>query len=121
MNKLTLLLNQLKENPETVEFKEVIGVIDSVYQYTPVRFTNGPKDGSPSELICNNAGENEGSCKIFSFALKHDLNQYKTLHCFGHYYRDDVLKHPENTDHANIRTFIKHGWQHIIFENSALD
>ena len=120
MNKLEIILNQLKEMPESVEFEDVISAIDSSYRYKPVRFTNGPIDGRPDDCVINNAGENTGSCKIFAFALKHRLSEPETLHCFGKYYRDDVLQHPENSDHGNIRAFIKHGWQHVSFEKTAL-
>jgi len=71
--------------------------------------------------VDNAAGENEGSCKIFSFAQLQQLDETQTLNCFGRYYREDVLKNPQGSDHANIRTFIKHGWQHITFDNTALE
>jgi HopJ type III effector protein len=121
MNKLELLLKQIHEKPETVEFNEVIDVINNSYQYTPVRFSNGPVDEQLTECVINVEGENIVSCKIFSFALIHHLDESETLHCFGEYYRNDVLKHPENIDHANIRTFIKYGWQYIRFEKPALN
>ena len=56
-------------------------------------------------------GENSGSCKIFAFAQLHHLDEASTLACFGAYYRDDVLKHPQGSDHQNIRQFINTGWQ----------
>jgi hypothetical protein len=117
MNKLDTLIKQIKTQPETTEFQDVINVIGQFYSYTPVCFFNGVE----SDRILNKAGENEGSCKIFSFALMHQLDKTQTLHCFGQYYRKDVLLQPDNTDHANIRTFIKHGWENINFENTALE
>ena len=48
------------------------------------------------------------------------LDQEQTLTCFGDYYRKDVLEHPEGSDHANIRNFIKSGWSGIKFETQAL-
>jgi hypothetical protein len=120
MNNLDLLLKQLHETPEAVTFDNVIDVIDNYYHYTPTRFTNGPTDGVSAECVTNNAGENEGSCKIFSFARLHQLDETQTLHCFGRYYRDDVIENPEKDDHANIRLFMKHGWRHINFEREAL-
>jgi len=116
MNKIEKILTQLKDDPATVEFKDVISVIDDNYDYIPTRFINGPED----DHVINEAGENEGSCKIFSFAKINNLDVEQTLNCFGQYYRNDVLDHPENSDHANIRTFIKHGWDYINFENTAL-
>ena len=117
MNKLDQLVTQIKTNPEKVEFQNVITIIDEHYFYTPTQFTNG----SDNDRIINKAGENEGSCKIFSFALDQQLDKTQTLHCFGNYFRNNVLQYPENSDHSNIRRFIKHGWQGITFEGSALN
>ena len=117
MNDLEIFIKQIKTTPEKTEFKDVIEIIDKYYRYTPTRFING----TGNENIINTAGENEGSCKIFSFAKLHQLDEAQTLNCFGKYYREDVLKKPEGTDHANIRTFIKYGWQQIRFDNTALE
>ena len=116
MNKLDQLVTQITTNPEITEFQHVISVIDEHYFYTPTQFTNG----AGNDRIINKAGENEGSCKIFSFAHEQNLDKSQTLHCFGQYYRGDVLNHPENKDHANIRNFIKYGWKGITFDDSAL-
>ena len=116
MNDLEIFIEQTKTIPENTAFKDVIEIIDKHYSYTPTRFVNGTE----GENIINAAGENEGSCKIFSFALMHQLDRTQTLNCFGQYYREDVLKNPEGTDHANIRNFIKYGWEHIKFDNDAL-
>ncbi len=43
-----------------------------------------------------------------------------TLNLFGAFYREDVLKNPEGTDHQNIRNFIEFGWDGIAFEGEAL-
>jgi hypothetical protein len=120
MSNVEHLLEQIRLQPESVEFSDVIRVIEENYIYTPVRFTNGPVSGSSAEGITNDAGENEGSCKIFAFAKRHELTQEETLHCFGKYYRDDVLKNPGNNDHQNIRLFMKYGWQNIVFNDDAL-
>jgi len=116
MNNLEKFVQKIKNTPEKITFDDVIGIISQYYDYTPVSFSNGA-DG---EKITNAAGENEGSCKLFSFGKIHQLNEAQTLHCFGDYYRDDVLRHPENSDHGNIRAFIKHGWAHVIFDGDAL-
>jgi hypothetical protein len=113
---LDKLLQRIKTHPASVEFPEVIATIEANYRYTPTRFTNGKSD----DLVVNEAGTNEGSCKIFAFAQMHDLNEAQTLACFGTYYREDVLQHPEGDDHANIRTFMRHGWDGIRFEGAAL-
>jgi len=31
------------------------------------------------------------------------------------YYREDVLGNPDGTDHANIRSFVKVGWDGVTF------
>ncbi|MES0328304.1 MAG: HopJ type III effector protein [Gammaproteobacteria bacterium] len=116
MNKLNKLLQQIKSKPESVEFQNIIDTINEFYNYTATQFSNGPTD----DCVISKAGENEGSCKIFAFALLHQLDENQTLNCFGQYYRNDVLNHPDNTDHANIRTFMRYGWKNIVFDNVAL-
>ncbi len=116
MNTLIETIKQIKKNPEKVEFNNIINLVENHYDYTPTSFRNGIAD----DCIINMAKENEGSCKIFSFAKLHNLTELQTLHCFGKYYRDDVLKYPDATDHGNIRTFMKYGWEHIQFDGKAL-
>ncbi|OED40335.1 hypothetical protein ACH42_16980 [Endozoicomonas sp. (ex Bugula neritina AB1)] len=70
--------------------------------------------------VNNKAGRNEGSCKIFSFGLVHDLSEQAVLSCFGDFYRKDVLQNPDGERHANIRAFMESGWAGIQFECSAL-
>ncbi len=103
--------NKLKLSPDQIEFKETMAVIEANYGYTPVSFKNGD--------IVNLAGENEGSCKLFSFAKIHGLSESETLYCFGEYYRD-VHADPSGTDHQNIRSFIQHGWKRVRFDDDAL-
>jgi HopJ type III effector protein len=107
------LLTQIKSKPDTVEFTDVITTIESNYHYTPTRFSNGA-------TLINDVGSNEGSCKIFAFANINKLSKEQTLACFGSYYREDVLQHPENNDHGNIRSFISSGWEGIRFDGVAL-
>lgn len=116
MNNLDQLINKSQKNPEMITFQETISIIDEFYHYTPTEFTNGLND----ELIINQAGSNEGSCKIFAFALMHNFDSKQTLNCFGDYYRVDVLQNPDDEDHSNIRTFIKYGTQGIRFLDNAL-
>ena len=106
------LLTALNNSPEQVEFQQVIETIDTHYDYEPAQFSNGD--------TVNEAGSNAGSCKIFAFALLNNLSEAQTLACFGHYYRDDVLKPPDADDHANIRNFMTSGWNGIKFESSPL-
>lgn len=106
------LIDQLRSKPHTIEFDQVMQVISKNYHYTPTRFTNGE--------IINEAGSNEGSCKIFAFSQLNALSEMETLALFGHYYRDDVLGNPTGEDHANIRNFILDGWLGIKFDGEAL-
>ncbi len=102
----------LASKPNEVMFEQTMQVIDEHFNFTPVSFKNGDTE--------NQAGQNNGSCKIFAFAQIKELDEQSTLACFGQYYREDVLKNPEGTDHANIRNFIKHGWQGVKFDGVAL-
>ena len=106
------LIALVQSNPDAVEFNDVINVIESTYTYTPTRFTNGS--------VINEAGTNEGSCKIFAFAQKNALSEMETLALFGKFYRDDVMGNPAGDDHGNIRNFIIDGWLGIKFEGEAL-
>lgn len=109
---LKRFLQRLDDAPDSIAFNEVIALIESLYDFTPTAFSNG---GLVSE-----AGQNSGSCRIFAFARLHGLSQQQTLHCFGAYYRDDVLKHPLGADHQNIRNFMKTGWAGIAFQGDVL-
>lgn len=106
------LVQQLSNNPQQIEFSDVIAVIDANYEYQPATFNNGD--------AVNEAGSNEGSCKIFAFARLNKLDVPQTLACFGDYYREDVLQHPDRDDHANIRNFMVSGWDGVHFESEAL-
>jgi hypothetical protein len=116
MMTLTELRNTLQADPSAIEFNDVIQLIDQLYHYTPTDFTNG----LGSDCVINKAGTNEGSCRLFAFALAQQLSTQETLACFGRYYREDVLNKPEGNDHSNIRNFIKYGWEGISFSGSAL-
>lgn len=106
------LLNKLAQDPDHINFPEVISYIDTHYRFTPTAFQNGETH--------NAANQNNGSCKVFSFAQLQQLTKEQTLYLFGDYYRKDVLENPEGTDHQNIRNFMKFGWVGIRFEGVAL-
>lgn len=109
---LELFLNRLEMQPKTVEFPDVIELINSKYTYIPTAFRNND--------IHNEAGQNTGSCKIFAFARLHELTEEQTLALFGAFYRADVLKTPDGDSHPNIRQFIKTGWAGIEFDGVPL-
>ncbi len=110
------LLILIKTQPENINFNEVIKVIDSEYTYSPSRFSNGQGSGT----IINESGTNEGSCKIFAFAKLNQLTKQQALDCFGKYYREDVLQHPQGNDHANIRSLMSYDLESIQFDNIVL-
>lgn len=111
---LNEFLAQIKAD-QPIEFQDTMAVIAEHYDYQATAFSNGLEP-----VLFNEAGRNEGSCKLFAFAQLHQLSQQQTLNLFGDYYRKDVLEHPEGTDHQNIRHFIRDGWAGIQFSAQAL-
>ena len=109
---LAAFLHRLHSQPDSIAFTDTMAVIDATYDFTPTAFSNGATH--------NEAGQNNGSCKLFSFAKLQGLTQQQTLACFGDYYRKDVLGNPAGTDHANIRNFMQSGWTGIEFSGTAL-
>jgi hypothetical protein len=109
---LDAFLQKLNDAPESIAFADTMAAIEASYEFTPAAFANGN--------LRNDAGQNSGSCKLFAFALLNKLNESQTLACFGAYYRDDVLKHPEGNDHQNIRNFMKTGWAGVKFDSMPL-
>lgn len=103
-------LQQLGSNT-ALDFEDTMQVIADNYTYTPSSFNNGDLE--------NEAGQNEGSCKIFAFAKINNLNEEQTLKCFGRFYQD-VVNTPDGTDHGNIRNFMQSGWSGISFEGTPL-
>lgn len=99
------------DTAEVLDFAKTIAFIDAHYLFHPTAFSNG--------TVNNDAGQNNGSCKIFAFAQREQLNPQQTLSLFGQYYQD-VLSAPDGEDHANIRSFMQHGWAGIQFEGAAL-
>lgn len=109
---LEIFLNKLQTSPSKIEFPDTVALINGLYEFTPTGFRN--------EEIYNEAGQNSGSCKVFAFARLHDLSPEMTLSCFGAFYRADVLKNPDGSNHQNIRQFMKTGWDAIEFDGVAL-
>lgn len=103
------LLSDLSE--KKAMFSDVISFIDTHYDFTETAFDNGSQK--------NSAGENSGSCRVFSVAKVHDLSAENTLALFAEHY-NDVLNTPDGDDHQNIRQFMQHGWSGIQFHGNAL-
>lgn len=111
---LNEFINRVKSG-QAVDFKDCMTLISEHYLYQPTEFSNGIQ-----QPLINQAGQNEGSCKIFAFAKLQGLDQTQTLALFGDYYHKDVLGYPDGTDHQNIRNFMRDGWQGIAFKTEAL-
>ena len=112
MNSIENFINKVKQNLELIAFQETIDAIDSNYNFIPTSFKNGNQ--------LNVIGENNGSCKIFAFAKLQELSKEETLSLFGDFYFKDVLEHPNENNHQNIRNFMLFGWDGISFEEEAL-
>lgn len=106
---MTTLLEQVCAG--SLAFSDVLAAIDARYQHHPTAFKNG--------AAYNEATQNQGSARVFAFAMQHKLSKEDTLMLFAEHYRA-VLDHPEATDHQNIRQFMANGWNGIIFEGNAL-
>ncbi len=109
---LDSFLKKLNEAPQEVAFTDTMSVVEALYDFTPIAFQNGD--------LHNAAGQNSGSCKLFSFAKLQNFSVEQTLACFGDFYRKDVLENPDASNHQNIRNFIKTAWEGISFEGTAL-
>jgi hypothetical protein len=108
-DKLLTLLTDLKSN--SIFFNDVIAWIETRYQHVPTAFKNG--------AVYNEATQNQGSAKVFTFARLQGLSAADTLYLFAEHYQS-VLAHPDAEDHQNIRQFMVHGWDGIKFEGTAL-
>ena len=104
-------IEQLREALTTLKFNEVMAIIDALYDFSPTDFMNGSTH--------NEAGQNNGSCKLFAFAQLNEFTEPQTLALFGEYYRD-VLATPNGDDHQNIRNFMKTGWPKVSFNGTPL-
>ncbi|MGH8547945.1 MAG: HopJ type III effector protein [Methylococcales bacterium] len=108
-------LKRLRQG-ERVDFAETQSLISQHYRYTPVKLSNG----FGRDAIENEAGVNEGSCRIFYFAWLHDLEKDATPRFIGDHYWIDVLQNSEQDNHRNIRNLIRTGWTGIRFAGAAL-
>ncbi|WP_392348656.1 HopJ type III effector protein [uncultured Polaribacter sp.] len=108
---ITEFKTKLKTTPTAITFKETMQVIEDYYTFNPTAFANGD--------IINNAGENNGSCKLFAFAMHQEFTKEATLFSFGEHYQT-VLADKNGASHQNIRNFMQTGFKGLSFENEAL-
>jgi hypothetical protein len=106
---IVTLITALKEG--SLAFNEVVEFIETCYRHQPTAFKNGD--------AYNEATQNQGSAKVFAFALINNLSEEDTLYLFAEHYQS-VLANPNASDHQNIRQFMAYGWPGIVFEGEAL-
>lgn len=106
MKTIESLIKQIKNSHDELRFEHVMAVIETHYDFSPSAFRNGDVE--------NSAEQNQGSCKLFAFALLHELSQEQTLNLFAQHYQS-VLADPKGEAHQNIRQFMAHGWNGIEF------
>lgn len=104
-------INSLRQALVSLNFSETMAIIDALYDFSPTAFSNG--------TTRNEAGENNGSCKLFAFAQLNNFSEPETLALFGEFFRD-VLTTPDGSDHQNIRNFMQTGWAGIAFDAAPL-
>ncbi|MDX2424774.1 MAG: HopJ type III effector protein [Cycloclasticus sp.] len=104
-------IEQLRQALTSLKFSDTMEIIEALYDFTPSGFTNGSTR--------NEAGENNGSCKLFAFAQLNEFTEPQTLALFGEFYRE-VLTNLDGNDHQNIRNFIQTGWSGIHFDQPPL-
>ncbi|MED5525690.1 MAG: HopJ type III effector protein [Pseudomonadota bacterium] len=109
---LDALKAQLATSPDTIEFADVIALIDAEFVFTPSAFSNGE--------VNNEVGQNNGSCKLLALGQYLELDKDQTLALFGRFYREDVLGNPGGSDHANIRNFMQSGQAGVAFAQFPL-
>jgi hypothetical protein len=107
--KIDNLITSLKAGD--ISFAEVLAFIEKDYLHTPTAFKNGE--------AYNEATQNQGSAKVFAFAIINNITEEDTLYLFAEHYQA-VLASPEAADHQNIRQFMLNGFAGIEFEGVAL-
>lgn len=109
---IEIFLNRLATRPESIEFPDVVKLVNDRYEFVPTAFRNNG--------LCNEAGQNSGACRVLAFARLQDLDEVQTLALFGAYYRSDVLRTPDGDSHPNIRRFMEGGWAGVEFDGIPL-
>ena len=81
----------------TVNFQEMIGDIDFIFQTQETGFENN--------WVINEAGENLWSLKILAIAIILGFNTQQALRMFWEHY-EEVIDNPEWDSHSNIRALM---------------
>jgi hypothetical protein len=99
----------------SVMFAETLALVEKWYDLHPSAFKNGLDD----HAVENAQGTNEGSLKVFALGRLNGFTPEQALASFGEHFRD-VQSTPGDADHQNIRQFMVHGWQGIMFNSAPL-
>lgn len=97
------------------EFEETISLIDALFRVTVCAF----QVGLPPHEVKNSAGANTGALRVLAFGKLLGLDKQTTLYLFGRHYRD-VVDNPHGDAHANIRAFMRDGWDGVSFAGQPL-
>lgn len=92
-------------------FSATIAFIDQWYDTEKTAFQNGP--------VSNLASENQGSAKVLALGVDLALTTEQVLRCFGEHYRD-VMAHPAENNHHNLRRVLRDGFHEVSFERYPL-
>ena len=95
-----------KMDPTSIRFAATMDALNASYDTRPVPFSVG---ATHSE-----AGQNNGSALIISFAKHVGLTKDEALALFGEHYAS-VRAEPEGTSHSNIRSFMAGGFACVSF------
>lgn len=98
-----------------VEFEETLSLIDKLFRVTACEF----KVGKPPHVNENAAGTNTGALRVFAFGKLLGLDKQTTLNLFGRHYHE-VVANPHGDAHANIRAFMRDGWEGVSFATEPL-
>lgn len=100
--------SNVEMSADDLTMEEVLEMINTHYETQLLEYTVGD--------VVNKQGENEATGHILSYAALSNMDKETTLKLWGQHYRA-VLANPDGTDHANIRNFMKFGWEGVPFEN----
>lgn len=108
------LIRDAEQN--NVIFQNVISVIRTHYECTPVAFSTGYGTALQTH---NAAGTNAASSQLLAYARRLGLDAPTTLALYGEHHRD-VLADPTGQSHANIRAFMANGWAGVVMAEDPL-
>jgi hypothetical protein len=110
--KLDAFLKKLNDDPTSITLDDTLATIAEAYEFTPFGYTLGGVRFESHQV--------HRSCQLYAFAQLNRLSEAQTLACFGAYYHQDVLQHPDGTDHKTVRLFMKHGWAGLALDGMPL-